>query len=411
MNSSSTSLSIVHINVRGLRANGHLLHEYLERLHFPDIICINESKLNSRIDAVLPNYFCAARKDSLHGHHGSVIFIKDGITDVHELSELKESFNEEVIGVRIAGKQNRPTTNVLTYYNPPGKYVNPAIFHFCKSQRGATILTGDLNCKNSSWGSTFDDRQGDHLLHTLNETSLAILNDGSMTRCDPIHGTEQALDIVVCNRKALSYFEYFYVGHDVGSDHFPIITKFHMLCQETATHSRFIKNTDWNTYKENLKSFTIDRLATPEDVNNAVAKITAAMIDAFEKACPLTKKRVKKCNFTPEMLAIVKEKRRLRRQKSNAMREGDRQTAAALQKEINRKNKELKRHILVKCKSEINRDCQKLSNEKDRAKFSSCSIVLQTKNKEKIHLVLSFLWKTERKPPMTNKRRSFLRHI
>ena len=290
MNSSKTNLSIVHINIRGLRSNGHLLHQYLETLNFPDIVTINESKLNSSVDAMLPNYFCASRKDSIHGHHGSLIFVKNGLSDIQEICSLKDLFNEEVIGIRIPGKQNRPTVNIITYYNPPGNYVNPTIFQHCRFLRGATVLTGDLNCKSSSWGSTFDDRQGDHLLHVLNDSSFVILNDGNMTRCDPIHGTEQALDIVVCNEKALSYFNCFNVGPNIGSDHYPISAEFHHLCQQTITHTRLLKNTDWNLFKESLRDLPILNPSTPEEVERDVSFITSAIKDAFHKACPVTKK-------------------------------------------------------------------------------------------------------------------------
>ena len=83
---------------------------------------------------------------------------------------------------------------------------------------------------------------------------------------------------------------------------------------------RVIKNTDWSIFKERLRGFPTSNPATPEDVDRDVSLITAAINSAFHEACPLTKKRVQKCSFTPEMLLLVKEKRRLRRQKSDAIK-------------------------------------------------------------------------------------------
>ena len=369
MNHLSNCLRIVHVNVRGIRANGQSLNHYLSRLQFPEIITINETKLNQSVDYFPENYYCASRRDSSHGHHGSMILVKNGLNDISELTSFQNEFKEEVIGIRINGKGNQPAVNICTYYNPPGTYVNPNIFEKCNKLKGATVICGDLNCKNSIWGSTADDAQGDHLLHTINSTNFAILNDGNMTRYDPFHGTEQVLDVVFCNQSALKYFNYFFVGPDIGSDHYPISIEFQQLVTSEPTQTRYIKNTDWNRFKEILKEVNVQDPSTPEEVDTVVSSITEAIINAFDAACPLTKKYVRRCSFTPEMITIVKEKRHLRRQRSAANKDGNPLLASQLQKQINLKNKHLKHLQKKKNREDLNRDCNTLNGEKDSAKF------------------------------------------
>ena len=48
------------------------------------------------------------------------------------------------------------------------------------------------------------------------------MNDGSKTRIDPRSGKEEALDLIVCNQKAMSMKPEFYAGDCIGSDHLPL---------------------------------------------------------------------------------------------------------------------------------------------------------------------------------------------
>ena len=370
MNNKKSYFSIVHVNIRGFRANWQSFMEFIESVDFPDVITINETKVNQNVDAQLPNYHCASRRDSYHGHHGSAIFVKHGICDVHEIISLREQFPEEVIGIRINGKNSHPAVNICTYYNPPGNQVNSNIFRHCSKLKGATYITGDFNCKNAAWGSTRDDIQGDHLLQTINANSFAILNDGNMTRYDPVHGTEQALDLMVCNFAALSYFNKFTVGPDVGSDHFPIISELNLSSYAVNKKVRNWKKANWEIFRESLKTFQNTSTVSAEDIDSVIGSLTTAITKAIDSACPFVSARFSKSsNFTPEMLQIVKEKRALRRQKCCAAKNGDRLEVIRLQQIINKKTKELKKLQLHRRREDLTRKCQELNSCKDSAKF------------------------------------------
>ena len=244
----SSLFQVVHINIRGIRANKTNLQHYLEQHHFPDIVTVNESKLNANQPFSLPFYDCVASKGSCP--YGSVIFKRKDISDVSVIEEFSH-FNEEALGVRINGNSFRPTINIVTYYNPPNAYVNPRIIQATKRLKGKTVMTGDFNCKNLCWGSTKNDLQGEAFLKELNDSRLLIMNDGTKTRYNPISGKEETLDMIVTNGNMFRDFLEWTVDEDVGSDHYPTRATFNTYNAQLRTTQTYrnVKDTDWDKFR------------------------------------------------------------------------------------------------------------------------------------------------------------------
>ena len=339
----SRLFQVVHVNIRGIRSNKVNLQHYLEQHHFPDIVTINESKLNVNQPFLLPYYDCVASRGSCP--YGSIILKRKDILDVSVIEDFNQ-FNEEILGVRINGNSFRPTINIVTYYNPPNTSVNPRIIQAVKHLKGRTLLTGDFNCKNICWGSTRNDSQGEALLKELNDALFLIMNDGTKTRCNPISGKEETLDLIVSNSNMYRDFVAWTVDEDVGSDHYPIRATFNIdnTCLRMTQTYRNIKDTNWDEFRQSLTQPPSLLPTNAEEIDEAVQHLTLLITNAFEAACP------EKCNrfpnkktFTPEMICTVKEKRKLRRQKSDAKACGDMARVCLLQRDINRKNNDLKR--------------------------------------------------------------------
>ena len=373
MAAASRFFQVVHINIRGIRANKDNLLQYLGEFHFPDFVTINESKLSINQPFFLQNYDCIARKERRGGQHGSLILKRNDIQDVTGIEKLNQ-FNEEVIGVRVNGNSERPSTNIITYYNPPNTEPNSNILRICRQLKGRTIITGDFNCKHTCWGSTKNDAPGKSLLKAVNDNSLFILNTGEMTRYDPITGKEQVLDLMITNSNLVTNFDSWHVDHDIGSDHYPIRAKFSFNNQTTEPAEpgkrRNLKNANWQIFKSSLQNVQIEKPRNGEELDAAINLLTMKIIEALDVACPLQKIRPKRgLPFSPEMIAIVKEKRCLRRKKAAARRQGDLLSMAELQTRINRKNNDLKKVQKIKHKSDILKRCQELNKEKDSARF------------------------------------------
>ena len=197
----------------------------MAEMNLPEIVCLNETKLPKDGKIEIEGYNIAARQEhsTVGGSRGSIILTRKDINDVAEIGEVKQLFrSDKVLGIEIKKSASQPGLSVFTYYNPPLTTPNQAILQYISSIQGNCILTGDLNVKNTHWGSSKNDARGVELLDTLNRLGLLTFNDDSKTRCDPVTGKEDSLDLMIGNLHSLKLLKEFWVGYDIGSDHYPV---------------------------------------------------------------------------------------------------------------------------------------------------------------------------------------------
>ena len=80
----------MHVNIRGVKSNKCNLEHYLEEHNFPEIVTLNETMMSKNKGIKIQGYYCAARREptGLSGKHGSMILVRDTISDVVELDFL-----------------------------------------------------------------------------------------------------------------------------------------------------------------------------------------------------------------------------------------------------------------------------------------------------------------------------------
>ena len=367
---------IVQLNIRGARSNNQNLEHYLSEINYPEVVCLNETKLPLNKRYEVRGYNIAARREhnAIGGSRGSMILTRDDITDIVEIEEVKDMFrNDEIIGIEIKSGAKRPNIKIFTYYNPPLTSPNDAIFSYIASLHGNCVLTGDLNCKNTHWGSTKNDARGIGLLQCLISNDLITFNNESATRCDPVTGKEESLDLIIGNAPLSQMLQEFWVGFDVGSDHYPV----HVLFQfDTPTPSvpRHVRkpekmnNQVWNRI---LKSQSpISSSSTPTELDTNVEILTKTINGAFESSCPLTRINKQSIHhFTPEIQTKVKEKRKLRRQKNDALQQQNFSLVREIMTKINRLGNEIKKLQKIEKKRDLERHCERLNRETNPRKF------------------------------------------
>ena len=129
-----------------------------------------------------------------------------------------------------------------------------------------------------------------------------------------------------------------------------------------------MNTTKWNRILR--EASPIQKASTPADLDLNVEAITNQIKNAFEESCPETViRRRPKCNFTPEIQARVKEKRHLRRQKNDAMANGDYIAVRQIMTKINRLGNEIKKIQKNEKKRELEKHCQSLNTETNPKKF------------------------------------------
>ena len=382
MDSNADSLfkyEVVHVNIRGAVANKENLLNYISNNDFPEVITLNETKLGSETRFYLEGYKCAARKESgiRGGARGSMILVREDLQDVVEIEDARRLFaNDELLGIEIQGKGDRPSLRIFTYYNPPSTNANGNVINFVDAQQGNAVLTGDLNCKNLCWGSSKTDKFGEELQEAINRSCLFVCNDGSPTRCDPFSGKDEVLDLVMHNFGAANLFQNFAVGECIGSDHYPIhaVYQFKPKGPLVAAKERRIEKNDWSVFTSELESFvsrfTAGALLKREEIDEAVKTISDKILSSFHTACPLQEKKPKKkYKFTKEIRSKVKEKRRLRREKSMATASSDWITVRLKMTEINKIGHDIKKLQKGQRKKELELHCENLGKEQDARKF------------------------------------------
>ena len=367
---------ITHLNIRSARSNKQNLEVYLAEMNYPEIICLNESKLPKDAFFEIKGYKIASRREhsTIGGSRGSLILTRDDIKDVVEIAEVKERFKfDEVIGIEIQKSQTQPGIKVFTYYNPPLSSPNVQILQYVASQKGNCILTGDLNCKNIHWGSSKTERRGIELLDELNRLNLITYNNDSMTRCDPVSGKEESLDIIIGNLASAQIYKEFWVGYDVGSDHYPVHLTLQFR-QKPTNQPHLTRKPQKMNHKKWEKILDqhgeIGNSSTAAELEENANIITSRIREAFEDSCPITKIRTTpKCRFSPEIEAKVKEKRKLRRLKNDTLKNQDFASARLIMTKINRLGNEIKRLQKHEQKQRLNQHCQKLNTETNPKKF------------------------------------------
>ena len=109
------------------------------------------------------------------------------------------------------------------------------------------------------------------------------------------------------------------------------------------------------------------------------------------------------------MINLIKEKRKLRREKAEAKASGDMTTVRQLQQQINKKNNDFKKQQKIQEKEKLRKYCHELNQEKDSAKFfkllrQSMANELQRPIHAKYMTVTNLLL-------LTSKRRIFLLNV
>ena len=363
---------VVHLNIRGARSNKSNLENYLAEMNFPEVICLNETKLPLNLNYEVNGYNVAARRE--HNSIGGMILARDDIKDIIEIEEVKDKFrSDKIIGIEILSDGKRPSLKIFSYYNPPLTSPNDSIISYVGSMRGNCLLTGDLNCKNTFWGSTRTDTRGTELMQSLVTNNLVVFNNDSMTRCDPATGKEESLDLMIGNVRSAQMLKDFWVGFDVGSDHYPVHILFQFDVMSTPT-PRYIRkpekmnNAKWNRILNSQPP--ISSSSTPAELDANVEVLTDRIASAFESSCPSTRIKKPSLNrFTPEIQVKVKEKRKLRRQKNDALQQQNLTLVREIMTKINRLGNEIKKLQKREKKQELERHCDSLNRETNSRKF------------------------------------------
>ena len=167
---------------------------------------------------------------------------------------------------------------------------------------------------------------GPMLQNIQNQLNLIYLNTDEHTHLDRYTGNTDILDMAFSSLNLFKHDIQFLIGDDLGSDHLPIEiaidTPPHRNTHINPVRYKF-NQTDREVFESTLEaalsSGDVPELKSTQDIDKYADFITTAISTAVDKAIPKSKSgRPDSQPISDETLALIKEKRKLRRQYSQA---------------------------------------------------------------------------------------------
>ena len=266
-------------NAHGL--NAHLLQfkNYLVQVKFlPDVICLQETFLKEKNKTPKFDNYNVIRKDFMqHTRGGLAILIKKGIN--FTILNLGVIENIEIQGIKI--KTETGYLEILnTYISPSNKILKTQLEKIFPSKR--SLIIGDFNAHNQSWGCTTVNERGKILEEILIEKQLTVLNTGQPTRITPVNFKNlSVIDLAIVTRELALTCKHSVSNNNIGSDHFLsniVINEQALLEPSSSMHMWNFKKADWKNYKENSQNYITDGILDDninDTFNNIVESLTS----------------------------------------------------------------------------------------------------------------------------------------
>ena len=348
-------LNILFWNCQGIRPKRKELELYIRENEF-DIVALNETFLNEKLTFKIPGYD-TIRNDRSTGQKGGVAFlVKHGlvINKEYRNNDFSIITENEALAINLDLSDNQNVT-LATIYCPNGN-PNLSLFQTINNLSDNVMFVGDFNSKLESFGCAHRNPSGPML--------LIYLNSDEQTHMDRAKGSTDILDMAFISPNLAKHDIQFQIGDDLSSDHLPIeISIDTPLHRNTFTnHTKYkFDQTDRevfeSTHEEALGSVDFSGHLSTSDLDNYADFIITAIHTAVVKAIPTSRSVRPESNpISNETLALIKEKRRLRRQYSQ-------KKDPTVKTRINQLQKQVKEELKVESLVSWEKFCNSISLE------------------------------------------------
>ena len=325
------SLRVLQWNAGGLRARSTELLYFLSS-HPVDLICIQESNLNSSSSFLIPG-FSVLRSDRTHSRSGIlssdashasggvVIFVRQGLS-FSELSTTSLSSLDpysDYVGVNISLNKSS-SVSFLNVYAPPIRSsptdgrtdsFSPSIL---PSSRNLFIL-GDFNCHHPLWDSRgTSDPRGEEVFDWVISDLLPLNDPDTPTLLHRSSGSRSSPDISFAP-STLAFSCSWEVLQDLGSDHLPILLSiplspiFHPNERPPSFNFQKARWDDFASYFDSHCSSAEEYSSL--SLSSAAALFTSLAMNAAKSSIPFGRiKRPPKAWWSAEVEQGVGERRR-----------------------------------------------------------------------------------------------------
>jgi exonuclease III len=240
---------------------------------------------------------------------GGTAIIVDSNHEHHELT-LPTSNSIEATGIQLKTKSG-PLRVISVYCRPGIKFAQEDLNRLMDSPH-PTIIGGDLNAKHDSWNARVTNTRGRALYSMSRKMGFTVAGPTEPTHYS--NGLGDILDIFILKDINLSFELETVVA--LSSDHNPVIMRLGDEAVSIQPVPRFnYRKTDWRQFQTVLApNIETAPITTTAELDDAVEKLTAAILVAREASTPLAdKSRCSIFDFPPSLQIAIREKNRMRR--------------------------------------------------------------------------------------------------
>ena len=266
----------------------------------------------------------------------------------------------EALAINLELSCNQNLT-LATIWCPNGT-PNFSLFQTINNLSDNVMFVGDFNSKLETFGCASKNTSGPMLKTIQNKLNLIYVNNDEHTHMDRRTGNTDILDISFISQNLAIRDIQFQIGVDLGSDYLPI----EISIDTTPLGNTFTNHTKYKfdqTDREVFESVLEEALGS-EDFSGHLSTsdadfIITALHTAVDKAIPKSKSVRPESNpISNETLALIKEKRKLRRQYSQ-------RKDSAVKTRINQLQKQVKDDLRMESQASWEKFCNSISLETD----------------------------------------------
>ena len=356
-------LNIMFWNCQGLRSNHKELELYLKENSI-DIMALNETFLHKKITFKIQGYDIIQNDHSTGSRGGVAFLVKHGLVVNKEFrnADFNIITENEALAINLELSSNQNLTLATIYY--PDGNPNFSLFQTINNLSDNVMFVGDFNSKLEAFGCASKNTSGPMLKTIQNKLNLIYVNNDEHTHMDRRYGNTDILDMAFISQNLAIHGIQFQIGVDLGSNHLPIEISIDTppLRNTSTNHTKYkFDQTDREVFEsvleEALGSEDFSGHLSTSDLDRYVDFIIAALHTAVDNAIPKSKSvRTESNPISNETLALIKEKRKLRRQYSQ-MKD------PAVKTRINQLQKQVKDDLRIKLQASWEKFCNSISLE------------------------------------------------
>ena len=234
--------------------------------------------------------------------------------------------------------------------------------HFFNNLSDSVMFVGDFNSKLESFGCAKKNASGPMLKNIQKRLNIIYLNNDRAHAYGQIKGSTDLLDMAFISPNPAKHDIQFQIGDDMGSDHLPIDIPIDAPPHRNSSinHTKYkFDQTDREVFESTLEaalgSVEFTGLTSTSDLDKYADFIVTAISTAVDKAIPKSKSMGYESNpISDETIALIKEKRRLRRQYSLNKN-------PAVKTRINQLQKQVKNELRVETQASWEKFCNSIS--------------------------------------------------